>query len=267
MANQQKVAIIGAGVMGEALIAALVLAGVAPAMIVIVEKRRERVAELTDRYGVTSQPLDEAVSTNDVILLVVKPQDLQALLQEIAPTINKGALLLSFAAGKRIDFIASHLGTGNPIVRIMPNTPTLIGLGAAGYSCGAGVSLEQRSFVSSLLSAAGKAIEIDESLQSAVTATSGSGPAYFFAFVEAMIDGAITLGLSRENATTLTIQTITGSAALLEKSGDSPTTLREKVTSPNGTTAAALASFSESHLSEIVSRAMRAAHDRADELA
>jgi pyrroline-5-carboxylate reductase len=149
----------------------------------------------------------------------------------------------------------------------MPNTPTLIGLGAAGYSCGAGVSLEQRSFVSSLLSAAGKAIEIDESLQSAVTATSGSGPAYFFAFVEAMIDGAITLGLSRENATTLTIQTITGSAALLEKSGDSPTTLREKVTSPNGTTAAALASFSESHLSEIVSRAMRAAHDRADELA
>jgi pyrroline-5-carboxylate reductase len=267
MANQQKVAIIGAGVMGEALIAALVLAGVAPAMIVIVEKRRERVAELTDRYGVTSQPLDEAVSTNDVILLVVKPQDLQALLQEIAPTINKSALLLSFAAGKRIDFIASHLGTGNPIVRIMPNTPTLIGLGAAGYSCGAGVSLEQRRFVSSLLSAAGKAIEIDESLQSAVTATSGSGPAYFFAFVEAMIDGAITLGLSRENATTLTIQTITGSAALLEKSGDSPTTLREKVTSPNGTTAAALASFSESHLSEIVSRAMRAAHDRADELA
>jgi pyrroline-5-carboxylate reductase len=267
MANQQKVAIIGAGVMGEALIAALVLAGVAPAMIVIVEKRRERVAELTDRYGVTSQPLDEAVSTNDVILLVVKPQDLQALLQEIAPTINKGALLLSFAAGKRIDFIASHLGTGNPIVRIMPNTPTLIGLGAAGYSCGAGVSLEQRSFVSSLLSAAGKAIEIDESLQSAVTATSGSGPAYFFAFVEAMIDGAITLGLSREDATTLTIQTITGSAALLEKSGDSPSTLREKVTSPNGTTAAALASFSESHLSEIVSRAMKAAHDRADELA
>jgi pyrroline-5-carboxylate reductase len=267
MANQQKVAIIGAGVMGEALIAALVLAGVAPAMIVIVEKRRERVAELTDRYGVTSQPLDEAVSTNDVILLVVKPQDLQALLQEIAPTINKGALLLSFAAGKRIDFIASHLGTGNPIVRIMPNTPTLIGLGAAGYSCGAGVSLEQRSFVSSLLSAAGKAIEIDESLQSAVTATSGSGPAYFFAFVEAMIDGAITLGLSREDATTLTIQTITGSAALLEKSGDSPRTLREKVTSPNGTTAAALASFSESHLSEIVSRAMRAAHNRADELA
>ena len=149
----------------------------------------------------------------------------------------------------------------------MPNTPALIGLGAAGYSCGAGVSAEQRNFVSSLLGAAGKAIEIDESLQSAVTATSGSGPAYFFAFVEAMIDGAVALGLTREDATTLTIQTITGSAALLERSGDSPTTLREKVTSPNGTTAAALASFSESHLAEIVSRAMKAAHDRADELA
>jgi pyrroline-5-carboxylate reductase len=267
MANQKKVAIIGAGVMGEALIAALVLAGVAPAMIAIVEKRRDRADELIGEYGVVSQPLDEAVASNDVILLVVKPQDLQALLQEIAPKINKSALLLSFAAGKRIDFIASHLGSSNPIVRVMPNTPTLIGLGAAGYSCGAGVSPEQRAFVSSLLNAAGKAIEVDESLQSAVTATSGSGPAYFFAFVEAMIDSAIELGLTREDATTLTIQTITGSAALLERSGDSPTTLREKVTSPNGTTAAALASFSESKLGEIINRAMKAAHDRAEELA
>lgn len=100
-----------------------------------------------------------------------------------------------------------------------------------------------------------------------MTATSGSGPAYFFAFVEAMVDGAVALGLSREDATTLTIQTITGSAALLERSGDSPTTLREKVTSPNGTTAAALASFSEDKLAEIVARAMKAAHDRGEELA
>jgi pyrroline-5-carboxylate reductase len=181
--------------------------------------------------------------------------------------INKNALVLSFAAGKRIDFITRHLGSGNPIVRVMPNTPTLIGLGAAGYSCGVGVSEQEKAFVSMLLSAAGKAIEIEESLQSAVTATSGSGPAYFFAFVEAMIDGAVELGLSREDATTLTVQTIKGSAALLENSGDSPTVLREKVTSPNGTTAAALASFSKDNLSQIVHRAMKAAHDRADELA
>ena len=267
MANQQKVAVVGAGVMGEGLIAALTLAGIAPSLITVVEKRRERVDELITKYGVISETLNEAVGSSDVILLVVKPQDLQELLVEISPVINKSALILSFAAGKRIDFIASHLGTGNPIVRVMPNTPTLIGLGAAGYSSGTGVSPEQKAFVLSLLSAAGKAIEIDESLQSAVTATSGSGPAYFFAFVEAMIDSAVALGLSRQDATTLTIQTITGSAALLQDSGDSPTTLREKVTSPNGTTAAALASFSGDRLSEIVARAMKAARDRAEELA
>jgi pyrroline-5-carboxylate reductase len=266
MANQQKVAVIGAGVMGEGLIAALALAGIAPSLITIVEKRRERVDELITKYGVTSKTLNEAVATSDVILLVVKPQDLQELLVEISPVINKSALVMSFAAGKRIEFIASHLGTGNPIVRVMPNTPTSIGLGAAGYSCGAGVTPEQQAFISLLLGAAGKAIEIDESLQGAVTATSGSGPAYFFAFVEAMIDGAVALGLSREDATTLTIQTITGSAALLERSGDSPTILREKVTSPNGTTAAALASFTQDKLSEVVARAMKAARDRSEEL-
>jgi pyrroline-5-carboxylate reductase len=267
MANQQKVAVIGAGVMGEGLIAALSLAGVTPSLITIVEKRRERVDELIIKYGVIAKTLNEAVAHSDVILLVVKPQDLQDLLAEISPVINKNALVMSFAAGKQIDFIANHLGTGNPIVRVMPNTPTSIGLGAAGYSCGFGVTSEHQAFISSFLGAAGKAIEIDESLQGAVTATSGSGPAYFFAFVEAMINGAVELGLSRDDATTLTIQTIKGSAALLEGSGESPTTLREKVTSPNGTTAAALASFTDDKLDEIVARAMKAAHDRSEELA
>jgi pyrroline-5-carboxylate reductase len=213
------------------------------------------------------ESLENAASTSDVILLVVKPQDMQALLAEIKPHINKNVLVLSFVAGKKIGFIQENLSDSQPVVRIMPNTPTSVRLGAAGYSFGSAVTEEHRVFVASLLAAAGKAVEVDESLQDAVTATSGSGPAYFFAFVEAMVEGAIALGLSREDATTLTIQTIVGSAALLEKSGDSPTTLREKVTSPNGTTAAALASFSQDHLSEIVARAMKAAHARSQELA
>jgi pyrroline-5-carboxylate reductase len=149
----------------------------------------------------------------------------------------------------------------------MPNTPALVGKGASGYSLGAGVTDEQRSFVATFLAATGRAIEVPESLQDAVTATSGSGPAYFFAFVEAMIEGSLALGLSREDATLLTIQTIVGAAALLEGSGDSPTTLREKVTSPNGTTAAALSSFSSSGLNEIVAQAMAAAAKRSQELA
>ena len=267
MANQQKVAVLGAGVMGEALIAALIGSGVKSSSIAIVEKRPERCSELVAKYAITVESLANAVSTSDVILLVVKPQDMQGLLAEIKPDINKSALLLSFVAGKKIGFIQENLSDSQPIVRIMPNTPTSVGLGAAGYSFGSAVTQEHRGFVASLLAAAGKAVEVDESLQDAITATSGSGPAYFFAFVEAMVDGAVALGLSREDATTLTIQTIVGSAALLEKSGDSPTTLREKVTSPNGTTAAALASFSNDHLSEIVARAMKAAHARSQELA
>ena len=267
MANQQKVAVLGAGVMGEALIAALIGSGVKSSSIAIVEKRPERCSELVAKYAITVESLANAVSTSDVILLVVKPQDMQGLLAEIKPDINKSALLLSFVAGKKIEFIQENLSDSQPIVRIMPNTPTSVGLGAAGYSFGSAVTQEHRGFVASLLAAAGKAVEVDESLQDAITATSGSGPAYFFAFVEAMVDGAVALGLSREDATTLTIQTIVGSAALLEKSGDSPTTLREKVTSPNGTTAAALASFSNDHLSEIVARAMKAAHARSQELA
>jgi pyrroline-5-carboxylate reductase len=121
--------------------------------------------------------------------------------------------------------------------------------------------------VSQFLNATGKAIEVPESLQDAVTATSGSGPAYFFRFVEAMVDGAVALGLSRDDATTLTIQTIVGAAQMLQSSGDSPTTLREKVTSPNGTTAAALSSFNADGISEIVAKAMKAAADRSAELA
>jgi pyrroline-5-carboxylate reductase len=149
----------------------------------------------------------------------------------------------------------------------MPNTPTLVGAGMAAVSMGAGVTDAHREFVLNLLSTTGKVIEVTEDLQDAVTATSGSGPAYFFAFVEAMIAGARELGLSAEDATTLTVQTIVGAAKLLAESGKSATTLRENVTSPNGTTAAALASFSSSDLNSMVAKAMKAASDRSQELA
>jgi pyrroline-5-carboxylate reductase len=149
----------------------------------------------------------------------------------------------------------------------MPNTPTLVGAGMAAASMGAGVTDTQKQFVLGFLAATGKVIEVTEDLQDAVTATSGSGPAYFFAFVEAMVAGAKDLGLNESDATTLTIQTIVGAAQLLDESGKSPTTLRENVTSPNGTTAAALASFAASDLNSTVAMAMKAARDRSQELA
>ena len=267
MNQQSKVAVIGAGVMGEALIAALISSGVNPDHITISEKREDRVQELISKYSIKAASLSANVSDADALLLVVKPQDMATVLEEVKGSINPKAVVITFAAGKTISFISNGLGTGNPVVRVMPNTPTLVGKGMAAASIGAGVTEAQRDFVLGFLAATGKVIEVSEDLQDAVTATSGSGPAYFFAFVEAMVAGAKELGLSESDATTLTVQTMVGAAKLLEESGKSATTLRENVTSPNGTTAAAIASFGNDNLNSMVTKAMKAARDRSQELA
>ena len=267
MNQQSKVAVIGAGVMGEALIVALISSGINSNRITISEKREERAQELIAKYSINSSDLASNVANADALLLVVKPQDMGSVLEEIKGSINPEAVVITFAAGKTISFISNGLGTSNPVVRVMPNTPTLVGAGMAAASIGAGVTAAQRDFVLGFLGATGKVIEVSEDLQDAVTATSGSGPAYFFAFVEAMVAGAKELGLSQEDATTLTVQTIVGAAKLLDESGKSPTTLRENVTSPNGTTAAALASFASADLNSMVANAMKAARDRSQELA
>lgn len=267
MVEQLKVAVVGAGVMGEALIAALITYGLKPNLITISEKRQDRASELISKYSIASAALSDNVQTAEVLLLVVKPQDMQSVLAEVKTSINKSALVITFAAGKSISFISNELGTGNPVVRVMPNTPTLVGAGMAAVSMGQGITSAQKEFVLGFLGATGRVVEVSEDLQDAVTATSGSGPAYFFAFVEAMVLGAEQLGLSHEDATTLTVQTFIGAARLLEQSDKSATTLRENVTSPNGTTAAALASFSSSELNSIVAKAMKAARDRSQELA
>ncbi len=267
MSQQSKVAVIGAGVMGEALITALISSGVNPEQITISEKREERAQELIAQYSIKAAPLATNVADAEALLLVVKPQDMASVLAEIKGSINPASVVISFAAGKTISFISNALGTGNPVVRVMPNTPTLVGEGMAAASMGTGVSVAQREFILGFLGATGKVIEVSEELQDAVTATSGSGPAYFFAFVEAMVAGAKELGLSDQDATTLTIQTIVGAAKLLDESGKSATTLRENVTSPNGTTAAALASFGSDNLNLMVAQAMKAARDRSQELA
>jgi pyrroline-5-carboxylate reductase len=175
--------------------------------------------------------------------------------------------VISLLAGKTIAGISEGLAGHTAIARVMPNTPTLIGKGMAGYSLSSGVTAAQKKFVDQLLDATGKSIEIPEELQNALTGTSGSGPAYFFRFVEAMVDGSVAMGLSREDATTLTIQTIVGAAALLDQSGETPTHLREKVTSLKGATAEALAVFDEAGITEIVAKAMAASARRSEELA
>jgi pyrroline-5-carboxylate reductase len=267
MDTKPKVGLIGAGIMGEALISALVTYGLDPKSITISEKRLDRCDELIKRYSINSSELAANVSTAQVLLLVVKPQDLEAVLAEIKTHILPETLVITFAAGKSISFINNGIGKSNPVIRVMPNSPILLGEGMSAISTSDNVTAGQRDFVTGFLNAAGKTIEVEESLQDAVTATSGSGPAYFFAFVEAMVSGAMDLGLNQKDATTLTVQTIVGAAKMLEESGKTAAVLRENVTSPNGTTAAALASFTQDNLEQLVSKAMKAARDRAQELA
>jgi pyrroline-5-carboxylate reductase len=262
-----KVGVIGAGVMGEALVTALISYGVNAKEITISEKRTDRADELVSRYGISVEELAKNVSSSEILLLVVKPQDMAGVLGEIRANLKVTTTVVSFAAGKKIEFITGRLGGATPVIRVMPNTPTLVGAGMAAISVGTGVSSVHKDFVTGFLAATGKVVEVKEELQDAVTATSGSGPAYFFAFVEAMIEGAMALGLSKEVATELTVQTFVGSAKLLQESGKSATTLRENVTSPNGTTAAALASFSANDLSNLVGEAMESARNRSIELA
>jgi pyrroline-5-carboxylate reductase len=263
----EEIGVIGAGVMGEALIGGLIASGVAPGSITISEKREDRANELVNRYGVSHDDLAINVGRSDAILLVVKPQDMAALLDEIKSFIRPDTLVISFAAGKHIEFISAHLGGLNPIIRVMPNTPTLVGEGMAAMSIGPRVSATQSEFVRDFLAATGRVVVVEEELLDAVTAVSGSGPAYFFYFVESMVQAGTELGLSNEIATELTVQTLVGAAKLLATSGKSATTLRENVTSPNGVTAVAIAAFDSADLALIVRKAMFAAHDRSEELA
>jgi pyrroline-5-carboxylate reductase len=265
--SELKVGIFGVGVMGEALLAGLLSAGVTPDQIYFVEKREERATEISQKYGVHSSSLEAVASQSDLILMVVKPQDLGELVAELDLHLNTGALLVSFAAGKSTHFIESRLATPAAVIRVMPNTPLLVGAGASVLSAGANATSSQIDLVTDLLSPNGLVLAIDESLQDAVTATSGSGPAYFFAFVEAMVEGSVALGMPPDVATKLTIQTIVGAAGMLTQTGISATTLRENVTSPNGTTAAALHAFTDGELNALVAKAMRAARDRSQELA
>jgi len=270
MSNWQAsgaVGIYGVGNMGEALLAGLIAAGTSPDQIYFAEKRDDRAAEISGKYGAIHKSVAEIARECSTILLVVKPQDLGSLLESIKPDLSTDSLLISFAAGKTIAFIEGAISDGSSVIRVMPNTPALIGLGAAGISPGTQVSAEQLAFTQKFLEGCGMAVVLDESLQDAVTAVSGSGPAYFFAFVEAMVAAGVQLGLTEEVATALTIQTIEGAAGMLKKSGKSATTLRENVTSPNGTTAAALKTFADGGLAELTLKAMTAARDRSQELA
>jgi pyrroline-5-carboxylate reductase len=260
-------AILGAGVMGETVLSGLLRAGWHADQIVATDRRLERQHELTARYGIKMLENTEAVAEAETVILVVKPQDMSDLLSEIAESIKPGTLVVSLAAGVDTTFIESRLPEGVAVVRVMPNTPAQVDEGMAAISPGSHSTQDHLDRVTEILSATGRVITVPERYQDAVTAISGTGPAYLFFVVEAMIEAGVHLGLPRDTATELVVQTMLGSAKLLRETGEHPTVLRERVTSPGGTTAAAVRELEDHKVRAAFLRAMEAARDRSRDLA
>jgi pyrroline-5-carboxylate reductase len=260
-------AIIGAGVMGETLLSGLVRAGRRVDQLMVGEKRAERARELEERYGVAVVSNREAAAKADTVALVVKPQDMGDVLEEIAPELRAGQLVVSLAAGITTSFIESRVPDGVAVVRVMPNTPALVDEGMAAISPGSHCDESHLSEVESLMASTGKVLRIPEKQMDAVTAISGSGPAYIFFVVESMIEAGVHLGLPRSTATDLVVQTLVGSAAMLRETGTHPVVLREQVTSPSGTTASALRELEVHRVRAAFLAAMEAARNRSRELA
>lgn len=260
------VALIGAGVMGETLLAGLLRAGWDPGRIVGTDRRDFRRDELEHTYGIRTGTNVEAVEGADTILLVVKPQDVGGVLPEICAHVAPGTLVVSLCAGVSTAKLEAGLPEGTAVIRVMPNTPAQVDEGMAAISAGSHAGDEDLAHVTAIMSAVGKVVTVPERYQDAVTAISGSGPAYLFFVVEAMIDAGVMLGLPRDIATLLVNQTMFGSAKLLIESGEHPTVLRERVTSPGGTTAAALRQMEERGVKAAFITAMEAARDRSVEM-
>jgi len=266
MSTQSRVAILGAGVMGETLLSAILGSGVPTERVVVSEKREERAAELRERHGVTVTDNVDAVRGADIVLVVVKPQDVPALLDEIAGVVADGATIVSLAAGIRIATYQAVLGDATGVIRAMPNTPALVGEGMFGVSPNDAVADDRLAEVVELLGSGGEVVVVPEAAQDAVTAVSGSGPAYVFYLAEAMIAAGVDLGLEPEVARTLATQTILGAARLLAESDDPADELRRRVTSPNGTTHAAITTFDDRGVRAGLEDGVRAAAVRSAEL-
>ena len=263
--GRSGVAVVGGGKMGEALLAGLVRR-LGAADVVVCERSVERAAELTARHGVQVLDLGEAAARSRVLLVAVKPQDVDAVLAALAGSVDDGHLVVSVAAGVPTARIEAALPAGVPVVRVMPNTPALVGEGMSVVSAGAHAGEEHLAEAEQLLAAVGAVRRVPEAQQDAVTALSGSGPAYFFYVVEALVDAGVLLGLPRTLATDLVVQTAVGSAAMLRDSAEHPVQLREAVTSPGGTTAAAIRELERHGVRAALGAAAEAAQARSVEL-
>jgi pyrroline-5-carboxylate reductase len=264
-----SIGFIGGGNMAGAIVRGLVAAGVAPRQISVTDPQpaaRERIGAIA--AGIATGTDSAAVAaTADVLVLAVKPQVLADVCAALTPARKPGQLVVSIAAGVRLSSLAAWLGADTPLVRAMPNQPALVGAGITALVAPAGVPAGDRARAAAVLEAAGSVVWLDdEALMDAVTAVSGSGPAYFYLLTELLADAGRAVGLPAELAATLARQTAFGAGRTLAETGQDAAALRASVTSPGGTTAAALAEFERSGLAAIVTRAVTAARDRGVEL-
>lgn len=265
--GRPRAAVLGGGVMGEALVTALLAAGWTADEVDVTERSAVRATELSGRYGVrAADPNRKAAGRAELVLVAVKPQVVPEVLAEIAPGLRPGTLVVSVAAGVPLAVYEHTLPEGTAVVRVMPNTPVLIGKGASAIAGGAHATDVHLDLVERVLAATGLVVRVAEKDLDAVTAVSGSGPAYAFYLMDAMAEAGVLLGLSRDLATRLAVATVEGSAALAAQTGDHPVVLRERVSSPGGTTVAAVAELDAHAVRAGVVAAARAARDRSAEL-
>lgn len=260
-------AILGAGKMGEALLSGLLRSGTPAADVIVSTRRAERAKALEEKYGVSALGSADAAKRGRTVLLAVKPQDMGVLLAEIRDVITPEQLVVSMAAGIPTASIERQLADGVPVVRVMTNTPALVDEAMSVVSAGSHADEAHLARAEDVFRHVGKVLRVPEYQQDAVTALSGSGPAYFFFLVEAMIDAGILLGLPRAVAADLLVQTAVGAAVMLRDSGEHPVQLREAVTSPAGTTINAIRELEKHGVRAAFLAAIEAARDRSRELA
>ncbi len=265
---ERTIGFIGAGNMAEAMIKGLLAAGVVEAAkIAGSDPRRERVAELKQKYGIYATAHNEDVMRRaEIVVLSVKPQILTAVCDEIAPHLKPRATVISIAAGVPVAVIEAHLPPGTRVVRVMPNTPALVGAGATAIAAGGHATDDDLAVAQQIFDAVGKTVVLDEGQLDAVTGLSGFGPAYVFLIIEALSDAGVKMGLSRYNAQALAAQTVLGAAKLLLDTGEHPGRLKDMVTSPGGTAIAGLHTLEAGGLRTTLINAVEAATRRSREL-
>ncbi|GAA4442750.1 pyrroline-5-carboxylate reductase [Phytohabitans houttuyneae] len=266
-AGVHTVAVIGAGKIGELMLSGLLRAGWPTDKLIATTRRPARAEELAERYGVRMVDNLTAVAEAEVLAIAVKPQDAGALLDEIGAKVPADKLVISLCAGLPTGFFGRRLPEGTPVVRVMTNTPALVDEAMTAISAGPHATAAHLALAEEMFKPLGATLRVPESQQDAVTALSGSGPAYFYLLVEAMIDAGILLGLPRQVAHELIVQTAIGSAVMLRDSGEHPVKLREAVTSPAGTTISAIRELENHGVRAALLGALEAARDRAREIA